>query len=318
MDALLGELQLNIERRKPDRDPLTEYMELQRTQSQEPARASTLASGRSRGAITRIAWKTAVHTKRLVMPAALAASLMVLALVRLPSANTAWTEQLTVNSNVGTGEFKCDPVKLEFVEAAKVGSDTKFVYALSGGGGTGPKCQDTAIASVSIPVCFDPAMKPGGDVVAESHPGNVAASWKAGTSPKQVTWNAVTTTAPLGGKGPFDPAQMRFSFTLTGTVALSPLPVHAALKAGPDEADAGAVRVPACPLPSAAAQKASSDPAPPADAPAAPPTSTPSPTPKPATAPVGPAVGGRGSGSGGAAGTVKPTATPTPLGVMVW
>ena len=270
----------------------------------------------------RVARRNVTRAKRLAMPTALGAALLILALVRLPSANTAWTEQLTVNSNVGTGDFKCDPLKLEFVEATKVGSDTKFVYALSGGGGTGPKCNDKDVAAISIPVCFNPAIKPGGDVVAESHPGNAAASWKAGSAAKAVTWDAVTSEAPLGGKGPFDATKMRFSFTLSGTVALAPVAVHATIKTGADEVDGGAVRAPACPLPSTAAQKAEAptDAVAPAAAPSAPASSTPTPTatPAPASAPVGPAIGGRGSGSGGAVGPVKPTATPTPLGVMIW
>jgi hypothetical protein len=75
-----------------------------------------------------------------------------------------------------------------------------------------------------------------------AHPGNAAASRKLATSSKAVSWDAVTTTPPLGGKGPFEPAQMRFSFTLVETVALSPLPAHASFEAGTEAFDAGELR----------------------------------------------------------------------------
>lgn len=190
-----------------------------------------------------------------VLPLTLASALAMFGILRLQPANTLWSQELTLSSNVGTGEFGCDPITLQFTGLTHPAEgQTRLTYRLSGGGTNGPGCQTKDISNLSVAVCFDPEIDDGNPISGEGHPGIGTQAWKyapkGSSSPKLVKWDSKTTSAPLGGKGPFDPDQMEFSLTfdlqLTETDLIDGL---AKFKAGSAETSAGVVKVPGCPLP---------------------------------------------------------------------
>jgi hypothetical protein len=178
-------------------------------------------------------------------------------LVRLEPANTLWYQELTLTSEVETGEFGCEPLALSFVGLTNSPDDeTTLTYALSGGGTQGFNCPEKDISNISIPVgtCFNPEVKASGPLIAETHPGLGNSAWKYdgknSGNPKLIKWDSQTEDAPLGGKGPFDPDVMQFSVTFNLALTEDDLvDAMAYYKAGNLTADLSEVSVPACPLP---------------------------------------------------------------------
>lgn len=192
------------------------------------------------------------------LPISLASALAVFGVLRLEPANTLWSQELTLSSNVGTGKFGCDPITLKYDGLTHPSeNETRLVYRLSGGGTNGPGCQTKDISNFSIQVCFNPEMGDGKPVIGETHPGTGSSAWtyspKNASTPKLVKWDSKTTAAPLGGKGPFDPDEMVFTFTVGARLEDADLVESTArFKAGPQETDAGVVKAPHCPLPTPA------------------------------------------------------------------
>ena len=257
--------------------------------------------------------------RAVALPAALAAGLWLFAITQLPSANTLWSQQVTLSSSVSTGTWECQPYTLAVTSAATAANTTTFTYRLTGGGfvAQGENCK-YAVASLALNnVCFNPLLNStlGGDVLAETHPAtttNPASSWAynpSNTAPKRVKWDASNV-----GTGPFT---LQFSVTLAGTVPT--VAGQFTLQAG-TAATTGAIPVPdpaSCHAPAAriassapsASPPIGSDPTPgdtldsttpaatdatPASTPT-PITPTPTPTPKPR----------------------NPNPTPTPVGISV-
>ncbi len=201
------------------------------------------------------------HARAGAMPMGLAAALVMFGLVRLQPANTLWYQELTLTSDVETGEFGCEPLALEFVGLTHPeDGQTTLTYALSGGGTQGFGCPEKDISNIAIPVgmCLNPEVQAEGPVIDESHPGSGNTAWKydgknsKDQDPNLVKWDSKTEDAPLGGKGPFDPEEMEFSITLDRVLNTGDLAeAMAYYKAGNDETDLGEVQVPKCPLPAA-------------------------------------------------------------------
>jgi hypothetical protein len=254
-------------------------------------------------------------------------TLSMFGLIRLQPANTLWSQELMLSSEVKTGEFHCDPLALQFVSLTHPSSGSStLTYALKGGGSNGPGCPEKDISNLSIPVgtCFNPELSAAGPLTGETHPGSGDSAWKYApknsSSPKLVKWDSKTTNPPLGGKGPFDPASMRFSFTLNVTLNLGDLAdATAQYKAGPNEYPLGSVKVPKCPLPSVPQADTFSAPsAAPADEPTlAPTTDDPTPTPEPES-PKAPKNGPVSVNPSGNPPRLTPTPTVTPVGVAVY
>ncbi len=257
------------ERRRQDRNPLFAYLEGEHAVAVEvspelEARTGVtpLAIRRRKKRIKRAVERTANGARMAVLPLMLAASLTMFGLVRLQPANTLWYQELTITSEVETGEFKCEPIQLLFVglthpEAGK----TTLTYALSGGGAQGFGCPEHNISNFSIPLgtCYNPEVKQNGPVIGETHPGGSA--WKydpkntKNGNPSLAKWDAQTEQAPYGGKGPFDPTVMRFTLTYNVEFTEAQLVEVMAKWKAKDETDAGKVKVPACPLPEPAKLK---------------------------------------------------------------
>lgn len=269
-----------------------------------PAVAHVPARRTARKRTTSLSRRTVRVASTAALPISLASALAVFGVLRLEPANTLWSQELTLSSSVGTGEFSCDPVTLQFAGLSHPSEDqTTLTYRLSGGGTNGPGCQTKDISNLSIGVCFAPEIGDGKPVLAETHPGASDSAWKYSpknsSNPKLVKWDSKTESAPFGGKGPFDPDEMEFSFTVDARLTLGDLVDGTAkFKAGPSETDAGVVKVPACPLPVVEAAKVASQAAPEASAE---PSETPTPAPAKAKATATPSP----------TPTSTPTATPT-------
>jgi hypothetical protein len=285
MQASLGELEEMLSARlEPDRNPLQAYIEgdvappprepfvarppgatdgIQHSHRRHPRPFAPKRVARRLGSTARVA----------ALPMVLALALSLFGLVRLQPANTLWYQELTLTSSVGTGDFGCEPLKLEFVglthpETGK----TTLTYTLSGGGTQGFGCPAKDISNIAIPVgtCFNPEVKSEGPVIAETHPGSGTTAWKYSpknsSTPKLVKWDSQSDDAPLGGKGPFDPDDMKFSITFDRVLTSGDLEdAMAYYKAGQDTPDLGEVSVPKCPLPAAPAPLAKSQAAPETD-----------------------------------------------------
>lgn len=226
-----------VARRATDRDPLSQWL------GDHAARPTVRVTA------GRLARKTSLRARAAAAPVALSVALATFALVRLPSANTLWYEELSITSNVSTLESFCDPPELTFVEAVTLDGKTTFTYALSGDGdGLGPGCLPHDISNIYIEVCFNPELvdeDDGGRVLSTDEPANWEYSPKNAGSPKQVKWDWGVF---VENKGPWDPEVHRFSFTLDVETAAM-LTSNAYYKAGPTTAALGEVQVPACPLP---------------------------------------------------------------------
>ena len=238
-------------RRQPDRDPLESYLAGEIL----PCPAAIEPSPTWASAVAALGRRSLRTARAGALPVLLAGALSLFGLVRMQPANTLWSQELTLTSSIETGEFSCEPITFAFIGLEHpADGTTKLTYALSGGGTNGPGCQDKDISNLSIGVCFDTKLDPDGPVVSETHPGAGNTAWKydgknSGT-PRLIKWDSKTESAPLGGRGPFDPDEMRFSYTINATLQLADLVDGAAkFKAGPTETAAGTVKVPACPLP---------------------------------------------------------------------
>lgn len=228
-----------VARRVSDRDPLAEWV------SGDGGRLR-----RSAKEAVRRSWSlTAKRARLAAAPVALAVALSTFALVRLPSANTLWYEELTITADVTTLESFCEPPDLTFVESVTTGGQTTLVYALSGDGdGVGPGCLPKDISNIFIEVCFNPELTSEDDkgrVEGTTEPPGWEYSPKASGDPKRVKWDWES-AGP--NKGPWDPELDLFSFTLDVEVD-SFETSNAYYKAGPDTVKLGEVQVPACPLP---------------------------------------------------------------------
>jgi hypothetical protein len=303
-------------RRLPDRDPLIALLEGDWTTPAPMARRE--APGRPSAG--RLARRTAMRLRQAAVPVALALALATFAVVRLPSANTLWYEELTITSAVSTGTF-CEPPKLEFVSLSPDGRT--LTYALSGDAeGSGPNCLDKDISNISIPMCFNPELTPKGRVEdANEPPGWTYAPMKPGMLAK---WDW------LGGgnKGPWDAETSTFSITLDVAISADDLAdATAHYKAGQDEEDLGTVKVPSCPLPDVPKALAPQQSAAPLavplendaaetidEEPPVEPAPVPTPEPMPSRTTVGPVR------SGAAQNPAQPRAskTPTPVGIAIW
>ncbi len=254
LQASLEELEEVLAARpEPDRSPLQEYIFGELPQ----APVDTATPSKSAGAGARLGRKFGRAVRAGALPVSLAAALSLFGLIRLQPANTLWYQELTLTANVETGEFECEPLALEFVSLThpQTGKST-LTYALSGGGTQGFDCPPKDISHLAIPVgtCFNPEVKADGPLIAETHPGNGAWKYDAKNSknsdPSLVKWDSQTEHAPFGGKGPFDPAVMRFSITFNVELTAADLTdAMGHYKAGGDTPDLGEVKVPSCPLP---------------------------------------------------------------------
>jgi hypothetical protein len=306
MGASLEELQeVLAARRQPDRSPLQAYIlgeaaveadDGSATEVQWPLRNSRSAvytlvqrfvrrsplardqrepgegvggEGRARRRGSVLGHRMLRHAKAGALPMVLALALSLFGLVRLQPANTLWYQELTLTSSVETGDYACEPLKLEYTGLTHQDGKTTLKYALSGGGTQGFNCPQQDIAHIQIPVCFDSAVKVEGPLVAETHPGTADTKWKYApktTTPMLAKWDSKTNTGPLNGKGPFDPDDMRFSITFDRNLTTGDLEdAMSEYKAGDDTHDLGEVKVPKCPLPAAPAPLATSQAAPETD-----------------------------------------------------
>lgn len=254
--------------------------------------------------------KQARRLRVVALPAALGACLSVFAITQLPSANTLWTQQLSLSASVSTGTWECKPYTLT-ANVTTTAGNTTYTYMLTGGGFVpqGDDCK-YAVSTLALDnVCFSPLLSTlGGAVLAETHPPattNPASSWTynpANSATKRVKWDATNV-----GAGPFN---LQFSITLAGLV--SPVNGQFTLHAGRDY-NTGSIAVPdpaSCHVPAArianAAPPASvtptagaDDSTPTANADAPTPTpQPPTPTPTPKARQAGP--------------------TPTPVGIAVY
>lgn len=258
MSVSLDELaEILAARSQPDRDPLEAYLAGETAPCFDAAPVvvihTSMTPTRSRAAsLGRRALRTA---RAGALPVLLAGTLSLFGLVRLEPANTLWSQELTLTTNVETGEFACEPVKLAFDAATGLthpnATTTKLTYTLSGGGTNGPGCLAKDISHLSIDVCFNPEIEEDNPILAETHPGTGTTAWKYdpknSSTPKLVKWDSKTSAAPLGGKGPFDPLQMVFSITVNDYLTLADLvDGMSRFKAGPTIAETGLVKVPDC------------------------------------------------------------------------
>lgn len=146
----------------------------------------------------------------------------------------------------------CQPFVLTYTGSTQKDGNTTYSYTLIGGGPAASGCKD--VASLALPVCFNPDLAgSGGSVISESHP-LLPAGW--GYAPQHTEAAALATwsvTGPLVGGGPFDAV---FSLTLPGKVIpLTPTVATVSLRGGPSQV-AGIVVVPApggCTAPTPAA-----------------------------------------------------------------
>ena len=98
--------------------------------------------------------KNGQRVRLAAVPIALGVALTCVAIVRLPPATTGWTESLTLDSAVGTGQFSCEQLKLTFNGSTPVDSNrTKYSYTLTGGGPNPITCKE--IVWISLAVCSD-------------------------------------------------------------------------------------------------------------------------------------------------------------------
>jgi hypothetical protein len=269
----------------------------------------------------RLARRTATRLRQAAVPVALALSLATFAVVRLPSANTLWYEELTITSSVSTGTFDCEPPKLEFVSLSPDGRT--LTYALSGDAeGSGPNCLAKDISNISIPMCFNPELKPNGRVEDTDEP----PGWTYAPRKKDLLakwdWN--------GGanKGPWDPQTSTFSITLDVAISAGSLvDATARYKAGQDEEDLGTVKVPSCPLPDVPKALAPQQLAAPLAAPAEDdateevadePEVEPAPVATPEPVPSRTTAGPVRSGAAQNPSQPRPSKTPTPVGIAIW
>lgn len=184
------------------------------------------------------------------VPLALLLVLGSLALLRMPSANTLWYEERSVDATVNTAdEFpgQCDDVALETTAITAEGGNSVFTYTLSGGG---EACQERAISNISMGVCFGGELGSGPVINATQPPGW---AYSGSNAHQNLKWE--TTNSDQNGIGPFE--DLHFSVTLQGTDYPTDT-IAAYAKAGPGDDAIGEVMVPACPLP-AGAQTSSGD-----------------------------------------------------------
>lgn len=265
-----------------------------------------------------------------VIPAALLLVLSSVALLHLPAANTAWSQDVNVSGVVKMGSFSCTPYAVAYAGAHESGSNTTYSYTLTGGGANPITCK--SVAAVALPVCFNPALAGGGGlVIAESHP-LTPTGWgytpDAAATPKLARWSV---TGSDVGAGPFTALNGTFSFTLAGTgIPLDATAIAQVLTSGATApAAAGIISVPK-PLscsPHSATLRTSAVPksgSPGSQAPV--PTASPSPSPSPTVAapsPDDPAHKRSGNGAGAfiagpnATSRTPPkiwTPTPSPIG----
>lgn len=269
----------------------------------------------------KLARRAATRLRHAAVPLALALSLATFAVVRLPSANTLWYEELSITSSVSTGMFDCEPPKLEFVSLSPDGRT--LMYALSGDAeGSGPNCLRHDISNISIPMCFNPELKPNGRVEDTDEPVQWTYSPKKPELLAKWDWN--------GGpnKGPWDPQTSTFSITLDVAISADDLvDATARYKAGQDKEDLGTVKVPSCPLPEVAKALAPQQFAAPLVAPVedaasetvdeepeAEPTPVPTPEPVPSRTSAGPVRSGAAQNPS----QPRPTQTPTPVAIAIW
>jgi len=154
----------------------------------------------------------------------------------------------------------CQPFALTYTGSTQKDGNTTYSYTLIGGGAAASGCKD--IASVALPVCFNPDLVGGGgSVVSESHP-STPAGWgyeaHGSESSPLATWTAI---GPFIGSGPFDAV---FSLTLKGTVIpLTPIVATVSLVGSKTAIVAGTVVVPApegCAIASASTATPTPDP----------------------------------------------------------
>ena len=192
------------------------------------------------GHLRRFARKQVRRVRALAAPLALAVALVMVALTRLPSANTLWYEELSLTAAVSTGSFGCQPLAVTGSSPVESGGKTTFGYTLTGGGAV-PGCKN--LSYLAIPVCFNPDL--GGGVVVSADPGARATPMAYDPKDKDgerlVKWSAVGSP----GSGPF---HLVFSITVQGT-GLRLETVETRVHAGSGHAwqDGGPVQVPACP-----------------------------------------------------------------------
>jgi hypothetical protein len=318
LGASLAELEgLFAARREADRDPLGALLEGDWTTP--PPVARRVAPGRT--SADRLARRTAMRLRQAAAPLALALSLATFAVVRLPSANTLWYEELTITSNVSTGTFDCEPPKLDFVSLSPDGRT--LAYALSGDAeGSGPNCLRHDISTISVPMCFSPELKPKGRVEDTDEPPQWTYSPKKADLLAKWDWN--------GGanKGPWDPQASTFSITLDVAISASSMvDATARYKAWQYEVDLGTVKVPSCPLPDVPKALAPQQFAAPLAAPAEDDASEPideepevqaTPLPTPAPVPSRTTAGPVRSGAAQNPSQPRPSKTPTPVGIAIW
>jgi len=263
--------------------------------------------------VGRLIRREAGRARALAIPAVLLAVLSVFALVHLPSANTAWTQQVSLGASVGTGSFSCSPYAVAYAGAHESGGNTTYSYTLTGGGANPITCK--SVASVALPVCFNPALVGGGGlVISESHP-LTPTGWgytpDTAATPKLARWSVTATDV---GAGPFTALNGTFTFTLAGTgIPLDATAIAQVLTSGATTpAAAGTVSVPkpAICSPRAATLRTSALPKSGSPGSLAPvPSASPSPSPSPTVAAPSPDPPHTRSGNGAGAFIAGPNAT---------
>jgi hypothetical protein len=184
-----------------------------------PLDEAVVPAARRDPAVVRFARRNARRARVCSVPLALGLVLTVFALIRLPAASTAWTQEITLDSGVSTGQFSCQPLQLTYGGATADGANTKYTYVLSGGGTNPITCKEVVYAQLPVCSLFNPALaSAGGSVKSESHPGVLNTAWSytpqqpSGATPGQVRWTA-TNPSP----GLFSALNGTFSFELAGT-----------------------------------------------------------------------------------------------------
>lgn len=195
-------------------------------------------------AIRRFAKKRAQRAAALALPALLGLALASLALTRISSANTLWSQELTVRADFNTGTFGCQPYQIALTSTALSGGNTTFTYTFTGGGIAGAGCK-YGISYIALSVCFDPDLQPKGLVLSETHPAPTSSSppgkWTYdpddSKASKRVKWNANDGV----GHGPFNAT---FSITVAGAVSSTQRTFEVHAGNGQDVVASGTVAVP--------------------------------------------------------------------------